>query len=89
MADGSYKAINFFGYDSSSSDEEQQWLDDLDKIEEVCIWVHVESSENRRHRGSIPGHKVLERDHTAGHARIMADYFVPNPVYTDYQFHRR
>ena len=89
MASGSYKA-SCLGNDSSSSEEEQQWLDDLDEMEEACYWVHAaESSGNRRRRGSVPGHIVIERDHAAGHARIMADYFGPNPVYSDYQFRRR
>ena len=88
MADGSYKA-KLLGYDDSSSDEEQVLLDDLDEIEEVCYWVHAKSSGSRRRGGSAPRHKVLERDHATGHARIMADYFVPNSVYTDYQFRRR
>ena len=89
MASGSYKA-SCLGNDSSSSEEEQQWLDDLDEMEEACYWFHAtESSGNRRRRGSVPGHIVIERDHAAGHARIMADYFGPNPVYSDYQFRRR
>ena len=89
MASGSYKA-SCLGNDSSSSEEEQQWLDDLDEMEEACYWFDAaESSGNRRRRGSVPGHIVIERDHAAGHARIMADYFGPNPVYSDYQFRCR
>jgi hypothetical protein len=40
----------------------------------------------RRRRGSVSGHIIIDRDHAAGHARIMADYFNDNPVYTDYHF---
>ena len=89
MEDCSYKA-KWLGSSSSSSDDDEQWVDDLDEMEEACYWVHgAQSSGNRRRGGSVPSHIVIERDHAAGHARIMADYFVPNPVYTDYQFRRR
>ncbi|OEL23754.1 hypothetical protein BAE44_0015227, partial [Dichanthelium oligosanthes] len=48
-----------------------------------------EAHHRRRWRGSVPGHIVINRDHAAGHARIMSDYFNDNPVYTDYHFRRR
>ncbi|OEL34519.1 hypothetical protein BAE44_0004462, partial [Dichanthelium oligosanthes] len=48
-----------------------------------------EARQHRRRRGSVPGHIVIDRDHAARHARIMADYFNDNPVYTDYHFRRR
>lgn len=35
----------------------------------------------RRHRGSIPGHVVVNRDQATGHQCIMADYFALNLVY--------
>ncbi|XP_008659657.1 uncharacterized protein [Zea mays] len=43
----------------------------------------------RRHGGSIPGRVRIHRDHMSGDARIRADYFGANPVYTDAQFRRR
>eukprot|EP00267_Zea_mays_P054608 XP_020407859.1 uncharacterized protein LOC109945887 [Zea mays] len=43
----------------------------------------------RRHGGSIPGRVRIHRDHMSGDARIRADYFGAQPVYTDAQFHRR
>jgi hypothetical protein len=43
----------------------------------------------RRHGGSIPGRVQIHRDHMSGDARILANYFGAQPVYTDAQFHRR
>ena len=88
MADGSFKG-KWLGYDDSSSEEELDLLDGQEELEQVCLWLHGESNGNRRPWGSVPGHIVLDWEHAAGHARIMTDYFVPNPVYTDYQFRRR
>ncbi|OEL38610.1 hypothetical protein BAE44_0000372, partial [Dichanthelium oligosanthes] len=48
-----------------------------------------EARQHRRRRGSVPGHLVIDRNHAAGHARITADYFNDNPVYTYYHFRRR
>ena len=35
------------------------------------------------------GRQVIPRDRLSGHARLMADYFVSNPVYDDDFFRRR
>eukprot|EP00267_Zea_mays_P054641 XP_020407895.1 uncharacterized protein LOC103654509 [Zea mays] len=43
----------------------------------------------RRHGGSIPRRVRIHRDHMSGDARIQADYFGAQPVYTDAQFRRR
>eukprot|EP00267_Zea_mays_P026722 XP_008655138.2 uncharacterized protein LOC103634585 [Zea mays] len=43
----------------------------------------------RRHGGSISGRVRIHRDHMSGDARIRADYFGVQPVYTDAQFRRR
>jgi hypothetical protein len=43
----------------------------------------------RRHGGSIPGRVRIHRDHMSGDARIRADYFGAQPVYTNAQFRRR
>ena len=43
----------------------------------------------RCHGGSIPGHVRIHRDHMSGDARIRADYFGAQHVYTDAQFRRR
>lgn len=33
--------------------------------------------------------RYINRDHEAGHAKLVADYFCNDPLYTDYQFRRR
>jgi hypothetical protein len=35
---------------------------------------------------AVPDHVVVNRDYTAGHQRIMVDYFGPNPNYMEQQF---
>jgi hypothetical protein len=42
-----------------------------------------------KRKGSIVGHKVIERDLASGHTRIFRDYFAENPVYPDNVFRRR
>ncbi|OEL27363.1 hypothetical protein BAE44_0011618, partial [Dichanthelium oligosanthes] len=44
---------------------------------------------HRRRHGSVSGHIVIDRDHAGGHARIIADYFAKNPVYTHFHFRCR
>ncbi|OEL26681.1 hypothetical protein BAE44_0012300 [Dichanthelium oligosanthes] len=65
----------------------------VDDQEETAIAVrHAREAAARwapGRRGSVPGHLVIDRDHAGGHARIMADYFIANPVYTDYHFRHR
>ncbi|OEL28646.1 hypothetical protein BAE44_0010335 [Dichanthelium oligosanthes] len=65
----------------------------VDNDEETAIAVHhareAATRLARGRRGSVPSHIIIDRDQTGGHARIMADYFVANPVYTDYHFRRR
>ncbi|KAE8883390.1 hypothetical protein PF010_g26926 [Phytophthora fragariae] len=40
--------------------------------------------------GSVPGRAAnVDRDREAGHARLIADYFAPNPVYNSRLFRRR
>jgi hypothetical protein len=50
-----------------------------------------EHEENKARRGgSRPGKRPnLNRDFAAGHAKIMSDYFVENPVYHEDLFRRR
>ncbi|XP_008663118.1 uncharacterized protein [Zea mays] len=62
--------------------------------EELKLARHMVNRRRRahnecRHGGSIPGRVRIHRDHMSGDARIRADYFGANPVYTDAQFRRR
>ena len=44
----------------------------------------------KKRGGSQPGKQPnIERDHSAGHARLMADYFAPIPIYPAHKFRRR
>jgi hypothetical protein len=43
----------------------------------------MEEEESRPQRGSVIGRQVVRRDGFNGHYRLMADYFVPNPIYDD------
>uniref|UniRef100_A0A453LH54 Uncharacterized protein n=1 Tax=Aegilops tauschii subsp. strangulata TaxID=200361 RepID=A0A453LH54_AEGTS len=39
-------------------------------------------------KGSIKGHRVLNRNRARRHLTLMADYFAPDALFTDH-FHRR
>ncbi|OEL15091.1 hypothetical protein BAE44_0023890 [Dichanthelium oligosanthes] len=65
-------------------------MQDLDDDAAVAQRMAEEAeARQRRRRGSVPGHIVIDRDHGTGHVRIIADYFNDNPVYTYYHFRRR
>ena len=42
----------------------------------------------RRHRGSVPSHKMVNRDRVEGHERLYCDYFATPCVYKSF-FRRR
>jgi hypothetical protein len=59
---------------------------------EVATYRHLRRRRARNEHwyvGSIPGRVRIHRDHMGGDARIRADYFYTQPVYTDAQFRRR
>jgi len=77
-------------------EEEEDEIDELlvfdEDLEEMATGAYLfseESSSRRRRAPDAPPRQVIHRDHAMGDARIRADYFGPNPVYTDYQFRRR
>jgi hypothetical protein len=39
--------------------------------------------------GSVLGRKYINRDYSSGHIRIMEDYFVERPVFSEQMFRRR
>ena len=41
------------------------------------------------HRGSVEGHRVVNRDRQSGHCRLYEDYFSDNPTYRLSYFRRR
>ena len=42
----------------------------------------------RRHRGSVPGHRMVNRDRVEGHEKLYRDYFATPCVYESF-FRRR
>jgi hypothetical protein len=68
-----------------------QDMEDEEHDLEVATYQHRRrrARNERRYAGSIPGRVRIHRDHMSGDARIRADYFCAQPVYTDAQFRRR
>jgi hypothetical protein len=66
-------------------------MEDEDHELEVTTYEHRRrhALHERWYAGSIPGRVRIHRDHSSGDARIRADYFCAQPVYTDAQFRRR
>ena len=90
MADDSVLKQMLLAEDSSS--EEDLFDDEVDLLPLTITAldaINIEGSQGSQRRGSVIGHRVINRDHEGGHARIIADYFQPNPVYTEYQSRRR
>ncbi|XP_042460882.1 uncharacterized protein LOC122044658 [Zingiber officinale] len=50
---------------------------------------YAERSNNSRHRGSIPGHKMINRNREAADRNLFNDYFTENTLYNDAMFRRR
>ncbi|XP_042406425.1 uncharacterized protein LOC121996500 [Zingiber officinale] len=48
-----------------------------------------EGSNKSRHRGSIPGHKMINRNREAADRNLFNDYFAENALYNDAMFRRR
>jgi hypothetical protein len=72
--------------------EEEEEDDELAfVVEGLSLVAHVEeaSSSRRRRDPNAPPRTIRERDREMGNARIEADYFGSNPVYSDDMFRRR
>ena len=60
---------------------------DSDDDFEVIVLLALEEEQLERervstsHRGSILGHRFIQRDHGQGHQRLFQDYFAESPVY--------
>ncbi|XP_020406741.1 uncharacterized protein [Zea mays] len=69
-----------------------QEMEDEEEELEMATYLHLRrrcARNERRHGGSIPGCVRIHRDYMSGDARIRADYFGAEPMYTDAQFRRR
>ena len=71
---------------NSDSDDEIEILSIFAKEEER---LKKERASTSSRRGSIPGHKVINRDYLQGHERLFHDYFAENPVFPHHLFRRR
>ena len=54
-----------------------------------AIHSHDEGQSSRGRRGSVLGHKVVDRDRAGGHATLVKDYFADDPVFNHVFFRRR
>ena len=72
-------------------DEDDFHLIDDDEYLEAVQLLELENagSSRRIHRSDAPPKQIRQRDHAYGDARIRADYFGPNPIYSAFQFRRR
>lgn len=70
-------------FDDSSSDDD----DDLEMV--TALYADFVSSKRPKHGGSVPGHALVYRRKQAGHDRLMADYFVDEPIFGPATFRRR
>jgi hypothetical protein len=72
---------------SSSSDDDD---DDDDEVYIAAAHIVVSEIVNPAcHRGSVEGHRVVNRDRQSGHCRLYEDYFSDNPTYGPSYFRRR
>ena len=51
--------------------------------------ARIETKLQARSGSSVNSRRYINRDHEASHAKLVAEYFAENPLYTEYQFRRR
>ena len=70
--------LNMLLYDSDFS----KFDDELEIFKAISLdnEVFKNEMESSSHGGSVPGHKVINRDHVQGHERLFLDYFAESPV---------
>jgi len=56
---------------------------------EAKMQARIEAKLQDRAGSSRNSRRYINRDHEAGHAKLVADYFCENPLYTETQFRRR
>jgi hypothetical protein len=80
---------NFNFYDAFDFDDDTPVF----AFQVATVVVAEEESNNQerrtRHRGSIPGHNIVNRNRKEGELRLYNDYFTENPKFTESQFQRR
>lgn len=83
--------------ESSSNDEIWESLIDSESDQELEMLAQAalqeerdnEDGKKRRRRGSVHGHRVIDRRREEYHHKLYEDYFAENPIYTLSQFRRR
>jgi hypothetical protein len=73
--------------DSSSSSSSSD--DDDELYVAAAHIVALDLVNSAGHRGSVKGHRVVNRDRQSGHDRLYEDYFSENPTYGPSYFRRR
>jgi len=56
---------------------------------EAKMQARIEAKLQAQPGSSVNSRRYINRDHEAGHAKLVAEYFAENPLYTEYQFCRR
>jgi hypothetical protein len=56
---------------------------------EAKMQARIEAKLQARSGSSVNSRRYINRDHEAGHAKLVAEYFAENPLYTEYPFRRR
>ncbi|XP_020268193.1 uncharacterized protein LOC109843648 [Asparagus officinalis] len=72
-------------YEFNLEELQKQWdlKESLLKCQQQLL-EELQAASNRSHKRTY-----IERNHEAAHQRLMKDYFVESPTYTDHQFRRR
>ncbi|XP_062086372.1 uncharacterized protein LOC133792481 [Humulus lupulus] len=88
----SYPGSSSYLSSSSSDDDyyddiEMQVVGQITANNNFCIAQHQKNKGS--HRGSIPGHIVINRDRESADRNLFNDYFAENPRFTDLMFRRR
>ena len=75
-----YFRLSSLGRSSDLRDED----DEIEAAAAICML-----QQKLRRGGSVPGHRVYNRDRAGADKQLMADYFVERPLYNEDHFRRR
>jgi len=75
-----YFRLSSLGRSSDLRDED----DEIEAAAAICML-----QQKLRRGGSVPGHRVYNRDRASADKQLMADYFVERPLYNEDHFRRR
>jgi hypothetical protein len=82
---GIMKKLKMMAFDSFNDDEDHFIAAAAVNIPFQMLF----SADEPKRKGSVIGHRVIDRDRASGHDRIFKDYFADNPVYPEKNFRRR